>query len=118
MDRPECVAAGYRKGSSLFSRITLIIVAIFAIFILFNCSWNLFILNKVSGNACNLSGSEISTARGINIFGIIASIFVILFVLYNFIFPEGTFKQYVVQPLEQPSSGLPILRRKLAVESE
>lgn len=98
-----------RPGTPLFHRLTLIIVAIIAIFLLVNCSWNLFLLNKVSGNNCNLSRTEINNARIINILGIILGIGALLWVAYGILAPLGTWNEYI-RPFFQ--------RKVVAVETE
>lgn len=84
-----------KPRSPLVPRLTLIIVAIFAIFILINCAWNLFLLNKVNGTGCNLTKNEVNNVKILNALGIIGSILVLCWVAYGILAPEGSWKDYL-----------------------
>jgi len=114
-----------KPKTPLFHRLTLIIVAIISIFLLINCSWNLFLLNKVSGNNCNLTRTEINNARILNILGIIGGILGLLWVAYGILAPLGTWDQYlrpmfqrkVVEEVPPPPRGIRYTGAKTVTEA-
>lgn len=93
-------------------KLTLVIILIFAIFIIILTSWNIHAANRITPTT-ELSESEVSSLRMINIISLIIAIIIIILVIYNFLAPEGTAKK-VYERLGQSKAGGGIsrLRRK------
>lgn len=90
------------------SKLTLIIILIFAIFILILTSWNIHVTNRITPTT-ELTESEVSSLRSMNIIALIIAIILIILVIYNFLAPEGTAKK-VYERLGESKAGGSISR--------
>jgi hypothetical protein len=91
------IMADKKCPSPLFSRITLIILGVVAIWLVVSAIVQLIALNQLPGeDVTNL----ISATKTIAIVQLIVGLVVVAFVLYAIIAPQGTFREYVVPYLE------------------
>jgi len=98
----EC-PAGCHPGSALFSRITLIIIALVSIWLIITGIMGLIAFNQIPANVIT---PLINTQRIMAWIALIVGILLLLFVAYSILAPTGTLKQYAVYLNEPGHRGI------------
>ena len=103
---------GCRAGSALFSRVTLIILGVVAVWLFVTGILEAIVLNQMpAGDKTSLSNATFA----LSIVQIIVGFLVLLFVGYAILAPQGTLKEYIIPYLEsRGDTGVGKLRRSSA----